>query len=150
MRKFSKKRKKAWGFIKASEQGIIYFGILEEGWRPDLSWTMQGRVVLWSFVEDERVGKFSKIKVRCFLNHSRFPRAQPFSVTTEGQTWHWLWSFCNTRKKWSWPIGRVRQWRRRGVDGTEGYLGDGTEGTWSLMSWMRVKGPVEVSGLGSG
>lgn len=46
MRKFSKKKKKGWGFIKVNEQAIIHFGILEEGWRPDLSWTMQGRVVL--------------------------------------------------------------------------------------------------------
>ena len=58
MRKFSKKKKKAWGFIKVNEQAIIHFGILEEGWRPDLSWTMQGRVVLRGSVEDGKVGRF--------------------------------------------------------------------------------------------
>jgi len=42
---FQRKRRKPGVLIKANEQAIIHFGILEEGWRPDLSWTVQGRVV---------------------------------------------------------------------------------------------------------
>lgn len=46
MRKSSKERKEGQGFLETSEQEIIYFGILAEGQRPDLSQTMQGK---WSF-----------------------------------------------------------------------------------------------------
>lgn len=149
MRKFSKKRKNAWDFIKASEQGFL---------RKDGDQTYpglcKGRVVLCiePSTEEEMIGKFSKIRGKCFLNRSCFLRAQGPSEAQRCHHWKLnvtlVWPFCNARKKWSPPVGRMRQWGRRGVDGIEGCLGDRTEGTWSLMRWMRVQDHKEVSGLG--